>query len=210
MAPAREVGGDFFDYFLFDRDRLGVVVGDVSGKGVPAALFMAVTRTLLRATAQHIANPGECLTYVNNTLLGQNASGMFVTLFYGLLDMRSGELQFANAGHNPPYLISSQGVRALPERSGPMLGVIGGVEYVTHAYHIRSGESIVLYTDGVTEATDPDRNFFEEHRLEQFLRERSEEPAQVIADGLLAAAQDFSKGLPQADDITVLTVRYFG
>jgi phosphoserine phosphatase RsbU/P len=210
MAPAREVGGDFFDFFLLDRERLGFVVGDVSGKGVPAALFMAVTRTLLRATAQHIAAPAECLTYMNKTLIEQNSSGMFVTLFYGVLDTRTGEIQFANAGHNPPYLLVPQGPRALRERSGPMLGVIEGVEYVARACRIERGEGIVLYTDGVTEAIGPDRKFFEEEKLERFLSERREGSVERIVTGLLAAAQDFSGGLPQADDITVLALRYWG
>jgi len=210
MAPAREVGGDFFDFFLLDRERLGFVVGDVSGKGVPAALFMAVTRTLLRATAQHIAAPAECLTSVNKTLIEQNASGMFVTLFYGVLDTRTGEIQFANAGHNPPYLLSPQGSRALREKSGPMLGVIEGVEYVARACRIERGEGIVLYTDGVTEATDPERNFFDEQRLERFLSEHGTDSVERIVAGLLATARDFSGGLPQADDITVLALRYCG
>jgi sigma-B regulation protein RsbU (phosphoserine phosphatase) len=148
MAPAREVGGDFFDFFLLDRERLGFVVGDVSGKGVPAALFMAVTRTLLRATAQHIAAPAECLTFVNKTLIEQNSSGMFVTLFYGVLDTRSGEIQFANGGHNPPYLVSAQGARALREKSGPMVGVLEGVTYLARACRIEPGEAIVLYRSG--------------------------------------------------------------
>ena len=210
MAPAREVGGDFFDFFLLDRERLGFVVGDVSGKGVPAALFMAVTRTLLRATAQHIPTPAECLTSVNKTLIEQNASGMFVTLFYGVLDTRTGEIQFANAGHNPPYLFSAQGVRALREKSGPMLGVIEGVEYVARTCRIEPGQGIVLYTDGVTEAADPERNFFDEQRLEGFLSERRLDSGQRLVAGLLGAARDFSRGLPQADDITVLALRYCG
>jgi serine phosphatase RsbU (regulator of sigma subunit) len=208
MAPAREVGGDFFDFFLLDRERLGFVVGDVSGKGVPAALFMAVTRTLLRATAQHIAAPAECLSQVNKTLIEQNASGMFVTLFYGVLDTRTGEIQFANAGHNPPYLFSPQGARPLRDKSGPMLGVIEGVQYVARDCRIERGEGIVLYTDGVTEATDPDRNFFDEHRLERFLSDRCQDSVERLVASLVAAAQDFSGGLPQADDITVLALRY--
>jgi sigma-B regulation protein RsbU (phosphoserine phosphatase) len=171
---------------------------------------MAVTRTLLRATAQHIATPAECLTSVNKTLIEQNSSGMFVTLFYGVLDTRSGEIQFANAGHNPPYLLSPQGPRALREKSGPMLGVIEGVEYVARACRVERGEGLVLYTDGVTEATGPERNFFEEEGLERFLSERREDTVERIVAGLLAAAQDFSGGLPQADDITVLALRYRG
>ena len=105
MVPAKEVGGDLFDFFLLDADRLGFVVGDVSGKGVPAALFMAIACTLLRAAAHHHATPGGCLTYMNESLVEQNASGMFVTLFYGILNTRTGALEYSNAGHNPPYRI---------------------------------------------------------------------------------------------------------
>jgi sigma-B regulation protein RsbU (phosphoserine phosphatase) len=211
MIPAREVGGDFFDFFLLDAHRLGFVVADVSGKGVPSALFMAVSRTLLRATAQHQAEPGECLTYMNTILTDQNTSGMFVTLFYGVLDTRSGEIQFANAGHNPPYLLSGDGsLAALRPKSGPMIGCLEGMTYRTLTCRIQPGDGIVLYTDGVTEAVDKDNNFFEEPRLEQFLAEHAREPAEALVTGLHKAVQEFSKGRPQADDITVLALRFHG
>ncbi len=109
MVPAKEVGGDFFDFFLLDPEHLGFVIGDVSGKGVPAALFMAVSRTLLRAFAQHRATPGECLAYMNSNLTAQSDSAMFTTVFYGILDTRTGELQFANGGHNRPYVLAVDG-----------------------------------------------------------------------------------------------------
>jgi sigma-B regulation protein RsbU (phosphoserine phosphatase) len=211
MVPAMEVGGDLFDFFLLDADHLAFMVGDVSGKGVPAALFMAVSRTLLRATAQHHRSPGECLTYMNTTLAEQNASGMFVTLFYGVLDTRNGEIRFANAGHNPPYLLSAAGsIRELRETSGPMLGYLAGLQYQTCTCRIHGGEGIVLYTDGVTEALDTDERFFEEQRLERFLQEHASEPAKQLVVGLQQAVQAFSQGVPQADDITVLALRYLG
>ena len=135
MVPAKEVGGDLFDFFLLDPERLGFVVGDVSGKGVPAALFMAIARTLLRAAAHHEASPGACLTYMNQSLVEQHASGMFVTLFYGILNTRTGVLEYSNAGHNPPYVFSPDGqVRALKERCGPMLGVFEGFQYPTRTH----------------------------------------------------------------------------
>src|SRR5271165_2315763 len=127
MVPAKEVGGDLFDFFLLDSERLGFVLGDVSGKGVPAALYMAIARTLLRAAAHHQASPGACLTYMNQCLLEQQGSSMFVTLFYGILNTRTGVLEYSNAGHNPPYVFSPDGkVRALNERCGPMLGMFEG------------------------------------------------------------------------------------
>jgi sigma-B regulation protein RsbU (phosphoserine phosphatase) len=211
MLPAKEVGGDFFDFFLLDADHLGFVIGDVSGKGVPAALFMAVSRTLLHATAQQQKSPGECLTYVNTTLTEQNVSGMFVTLFYGVLDTRTGEIQFANAGHNPPYLLPAGGApEALRGKSGPMAGCMEGMIYRTLACRMERGDSIVLYTDGVTEALDKDDVFFDEQRLESFLSEHTSESAEQLVAGLHAAVQEFSKGTPQADDITVLALKYLG
>ena len=209
MVPAREVGGDLFDYFLLDEDHLGFVVGDVSGKGVPAALFMAVTRTLLRATAEHQIGPGECFSYMNRALLEGNDDGMFVTLFYGILNTRNGDLEFANAGHNPPYIFSAGGkVRKLIEKSGPVLGIIPGGIYKTVSTRIEPGEGILLYTDGVTEAVNKSDEFFEESRLESYLAEHASEQAQSLVRGLHAEVKDFAKGVPQADDITILALWY--
>ena len=210
MVPAREVGGDLFDFFLLDEDHLAFAVGDVSGKGVPAALFMAMTRTLLRATVQMKEPPGKCFTYMNATLGEQNTSFMYVTLFYGVLNTRTGELEFGNAGHNPAYVISLDGtVRALKEKSGPMLGVWEGAAYQTLTDQIAPGDRIVLYTDGVTEAIDKNGEFFSEERLERFLAENAstKTPEQLVVD-LHAAVQAFSRGVPQADDVTVLSLRY--
>lgn len=209
MAPAREVGGDLFDFFLLDADHLGFVIGDVSGKGVPAALFMSVARTLLRATAQHGTPPGECLAYVNASLAEQNPGGMFVTLFYGVLNTRSGDLQFANGGHNPPYVFSGNGrLRALPAKSGPLLGVLEGCQFKTLTDRIVPGDGILLYTDGVTEAVDKSKQFFGEERLERYLADHAQEPVEQVVQKLHANVQEFSKGVPQADDITVLALRY--
>jgi phosphoserine phosphatase RsbU/P len=211
MVPAKEVGGDLFDFFLLDDEHLGFVIGDVSGKGVPAALFMAVTRTLLRATAQNQKGPGECFTYMNNTLAEGNVTGMFVTLFYGVLNTRTGELTFASAGHNPPFIFSSDGkLRKLSEKSGPMLGVLEGHAYQAITTSIQAGEGILLYTDGVTEAIDKNDGFFDEHRLESYLTGHAALEARPMVLGLHAAVQEFSKGVPQADDITVLALRYLG
>jgi sigma-B regulation protein RsbU (phosphoserine phosphatase) len=211
MVPAKEVGGDLFDFFLLDKDHLGFVIGDVSGKGVPAALFMSVCRTLLRATAQHQTSPGDCFTYVNASLAEQNVSAMFVTLFYGVLDTHTGELQFANGGHNPPYIFSRDGkLRPLSNSGGPLLGVIEGIQYQTATDKIASGEAILLYTDGVTEAIDRNDEFFGEQRLEEYLAAHASEPAEQLVQKLHLTMQDFSKGVRQADDITVLALRYLG
>src|SRR5207253_5013125 len=173
MIPAKEVGGDLFDFFLLDDHHLGLVLGDVSGKGVPAALFMAVSRTLLRATAQRNLSPGDCLNQVNITLATQNPSHMFVTMFYGILDTRNGELRFANGGHNPPYLFTRDGeVRELPkEKNGMIVGMIEAARYQTDSVQISPGEALLVFTDGVTEAMDPKEQFYGEERLERVLAE---------------------------------------
>ncbi len=211
MLPAKEVGGDFFDFFLLDEDHLGFVIGDVSGKGVPAALFMAVSRTLLRAFAQHRAAPGECLEYMNSNLTAQSDSAMFVTVFYGILDTRTGDLQFANGGHNRPYVVGVDGQpRSLSDESGPIVGIMEGFGYDTYAGRLAPGEALVLYTDGVTEARDKNDAFFGEKRLEGLLSAHGAESADQLVASLHAAVQEFAIGEPQADDITVLALRFVG
>ncbi|HME09199.1 MAG TPA: SpoIIE family protein phosphatase [Bryobacteraceae bacterium] len=211
MIPAREVGGDLFDFFLLDPDHLAFVVGDVSGKGVPAALYLAVSRTLLRATARLETEPGECLTHINASLVEQNTSGMFITLFYGVLNLRTGEILFSSAGHNPPYLFCRDGqLRQLREKSGPMLGLLEGIEYRTEVARLAPGEGLLMYTDGVTEAINPRDEFFNESGLEQYLAAHAADAMDQLIDGLRANIQTFAAGKPQADDITVLGLRYLG
>lgn len=212
MVPAKEVGGDLFDFFLLDEHHLGFVLGDVSGKGVPAALFMAVTRTLLRATAQKESLPGECFQYVNNTLAALETSSMFVTLFYGILDTRTGEVLYANGGHNPPYVYSStNGVHPVPsDTSGMLVGMVPGAQYQTGSLRLAPGEGILLYTDGVTEAMDRNEDFLGEERLEKLLLEHCDDPADRLVAAVHSAVAEFAAGMPQADDITVLALRYKG
>jgi sigma-B regulation protein RsbU (phosphoserine phosphatase) len=211
MTPAKGIGGDLFDFFLLDQDRLAFAVGDVSGKGVPAALFMAVARTLLRGTAQHEASPAECMTYLNNALLEQNVSGMFVTLFYGVLDTRTGDIEFANAGHNFPYICRAGGeLNIVEDKGGPMLGLFPAVTFNQSTVQLAPGDCIVVYTDGVTEARDPSGEFFEDARLISFLRAHGPEPVEQLVGALHAHLQKFAAGAPQADDITALALRYRG
>jgi len=212
MVPAKSVGGDLFDFFLLDHDHLGLVIGDVSGKGVPAALFMAVSRTLLRATALQRITPGECLQYLNTTLAGQNASSMFVTIFYGILDTRTGELVYAIGGHNPPYLFKADGeVQQLPiGNCGTIVGMIEDAQFETDCCRIAPGGGILMYTDGVTEAMNPADEFYGEERLEPFLAQRAAVPARQLVSEIQAEVQEFAAGMPQADDITVMALRYLG
>src|SRR6185295_7817176 len=143
MIPAREVGGDFYDFFLIDKDRLGIVIGDVSGKGVPAAIFMAVSRTLLKATALQGVSAGDCLKYVNDVLTRQSDSAMFVTIFYGILHTDSGELEYCIAGHNPPYILPASGApRAIVEPAGLMAGAFEIAAFETGRMLLERGDAI--------------------------------------------------------------------
>jgi serine phosphatase RsbU (regulator of sigma subunit) len=211
MVPAREVGGDLYDYFLLDDDHLAFAIGDVSGKGVPAALFMAVAGAHLRATARNRKDPGEVFTQMNRALLEGNVTGMFVTLFYAVMDTRTGELEYANAGHNLPYIFSSDGnYRKLPAKGGPMIGLLEDQVFSTLTTRIAPGEGILLYTDGVTEAFDKGNEFFGDERLESFLAGHASLQVLPLVLGLHNAVQDFANGMPQADDITILGLRYLG
>jgi serine phosphatase RsbU (regulator of sigma subunit) len=211
MVPAKEVGGDLFDFFLLDSERLAFVMGDVSGKGVPAALFMAIARTLLRGAAHHHASPGACLTSINQSLVEQNTSMMFVTFFYGILNTRTGTIEYCNAGHNPPYAFSADGqVRPLEDRCGPMLGIADGFEYQSRNTEIRPGEGVLVYTDGVTEASNKKGEFYEESRLEAYLAAHGSKPVDDLVRGLHADVERFAAGARRSDDITVLGLRWLG
>jgi len=208
MVPAKEVGGDWFDFFLLDPERIGFVLGDVSGKGVPAALYMAIASTLLRAAALHHASPGACLASMNESLVERHAEGMFVTLFYGILNTHTGVLEYANAGHNPPYAFSPDGkVRALRERCGPMLGVFEGLQYPARNMELQPGEGLLVFTDGVTEARNRNGEFYGESRLEAYLAASASRPVDELVCGLQADVERFEASAPRADDITALALR---
>lgn len=214
MVPAKEVGGDFYDFFLIDDDRLAIIIGDVSGKGVPAAIFMAVVRTLLRGASLLKLPAGECLTYVNSALTRQSDSGMFVTIFYAVLNTKTGELEYSSAGHNPPYLLSAAGPRMLEFPRAPVLGIIDGVTYGTHRAQFENGDGILMYTDGVTEAASlADRieyEFFSEKRVEACLRENCTASVPDLVQALFSSIRAYVGEAPQSDDITVLAARYLG
>ncbi len=215
ITPAREVGGDFYDYFFIDESRLGFVIADVSGKGVPAALFMTITRTLLKATAQFVGEPTRCLTQLNDLLAAENEQMMFVTLFYGVLDLASGQAQYVNAGHNPPYVLRADGsVQAVARTGGMAVAVSEGFPYRSALLQLQPGERLFLYTDGVTEAFDPDGREYGEERLERALRRAAAagapDTAEAPARAVLADVHQFERGAPQADDITCMVLRYVG
>ncbi len=211
MNPAREVGGDFYDFFLIDKDRLGFVIGDVSGKGVPAAIFMAVCRTLLKATAMQNISPGECLKYVNDVLVRQSDSAMFVTIFYGILHTGSGEMEYCIGGHNPPYILSTSGeLRTIAEPRSMIVGALEMAAFETGREKLNPGDCVVLFTDGVTEAVDAARNEFSDTRLRAVLQRNAARPVDQIVQSIVDEVRIFSTGLTQSDDITALVLRYEG
>ena len=211
MHPAREVGGDFYDFFPVRPGEIGLVVADVSGKGIPAALFMAVSRTVLKATAVTGLTPGACLTAVNDLLAEENTQTMFVTLFYGILDTRSGRLVYANGGHNPPYVRRATGaVETVRATDGIALGVVDQMPYDDAELQLASGDALVLFTDGVTEALDAEQNEYTAERLEQSLRRFRGGGVVALMEHVLADVTAFAADAEQADDLTLMTVRYTG
>jgi sigma-B regulation protein RsbU (phosphoserine phosphatase) len=210
MTPARVIGGDFYDFFFIDDRRLGFLIGDVSGKGVPAALFMAVSRTLLQAVALQDMTPAECLRYANQ-VLRRRETGVYVTVFYGVLHIETGELEFAIGGHNPPYRMSPDGrLERIWEPGGVVVGLLPESEYETGHVQLAPGESIFLYTDGVTEAMSAEERLFGERRLKQVLAGATGlTPKETIARVLTEVAEHTSGASP-SDDITALCVRWSG
>lgn len=210
MIPAAEVGGDLFDCFRLDEHRLAFTIGDVSGKGIAAALFMAVSRTVLRVAASKGLSPRECLLEAHQFLHGERrATSHFVTCFYGILDLATGQLEYSRAGHNPPYLVRGDQVQTLDAASGLPLGMLRTVKYDTATVQLEPGETLLLFTDGITEAMNSRLEEYGEERLVQLLSERAsaltvEELVRLVTQEAIA----FAEGAPASDDMTVLGVRY--
>jgi len=211
MVPAREMGGDFYDFFPVGENRVGLVIADVSGKGVPAAFFMAISRTILQGSARERRTAGLCLSDTNDLLCEQNPLDLFVTAFYGILDLETGELSYANAGHNPPLLVGGDGaVTPLPGTGGVAMGVMPGLSYVEGRQRLRPGDTLILYTDGISEAMDREGREFTEARLIGSLDESHRQSVEVMMTTLIEAVSEFVGDAPQSDDITCLIVRYKG
>ena len=202
---AREVGGDFYDFLPFEDGRLGLVIGDVAGKGIPAALVMTATRTMLRTAAQETASPGEVFARANELLYAEIPSKMFVTCFYAILDPTSGLMRYANAGHDLPYRRCKEGVSEL-RATGMPLGLMPGSLYEEHEVTIASGESLLFYTDGLVEAHNPRREMFGFPRLKTLLEEHSDGTS--LFNLLLSELKSFTgEAWEQEDDITLLTLQ---
>ena len=206
MEPAREVGGDFFDIVALSDDRMGLAIADVSGKGVPAALFMMSSRTLLKGAAIGHPQPGAALGEVNTLLEEDNEAAMFVTVFYAVYDPANGELTYANGGHNQPLIVHPDGTATVLKADGVALGVMPGLEYGQHVAQLEPGDIAVLYTDGVTEAMNAADEEFGMERLKEVFSTTPPTSAEAANRAIFNAVHAFAAGTPQSDDITCLTL----
>lgn len=209
IIPAKEVGGDLFDAALLPDGRLMLVIADVSGKGVPAGLFMAVAKTLLNVGRKYCVRPDELVTFLNKELVAHNEALMFVTMYLAMFDPKTGELQYTNAGHNPPYVRRASGaIEMLEGRHGIALGISADAEFTTETVDLGSGDLLLLYTDGVTEAQNLASELFDERRLEQCLADLPDPSAPVAGAEVLERVMEFQGEAPQFDDITLLALRF--
>ncbi|QKV54366.1 PP2C family protein-serine/threonine phosphatase [Comamonas antarctica] len=215
MIAAKEIGGDFYDYFAIDDDHLAVVIADVSGKGVPAAFFMAISRTLLKSNGLFLRTPGATIAALNDQLCNENDQMMFVTVFYAVLQLSTGRLTYVNAGHNPPLLLRQGGAEFFPKGRNMGLAVLDGQQYHEGTLQLDAGDGLLLFTDGVTEANDAQGALYGDLRLLQAVQSFEARPdrrghARQLAEHVVAQVRRFEAGAAQADDITVVALTYRG
>jgi len=212
MVAAESVGGDFFDSFLIGDDKVGLVIGDVSGKGISAAIFMALARTIIQAFGITDLSTNECLKQSNEILYLNSADSMFVTVFYGVLNYKTGELRYTNAGHNYPYLLSSnQKVIELNQNSSVMLGAFNNIDFFENKIKLEPDTFMILYTDGVTESMNFDKQFLGNDALLKYLTfMSSNDSPKNITDGIFNLVKQHANKCKQSDDITVMTLLYKG
>lgn len=210
MISAKQVGGDFFDFFPLSDGRLGFVIADVSGKGIPAALFMAMSRSTLRTIAQKSASAKDCLAETNRILCIDNDTCMFVTAFYGILDVNTGEVECSNAGHPPPYLINKDGnvVTEVASYEGTPLGVSENAEYISHRFTLKKDEYFLLYTDGITEAFNMQKEAYSNIRFKECLKKWPNEQLSSLIQHILDDVLEFTKTPAPSDDITLLCFKW--
>ncbi|MFC2046287.1 SpoIIE family protein phosphatase, partial [Chloroflexota bacterium] len=209
LESAREVGGDFYDFYFLDEDHLCFVIADVSGKGAPGALLMAVSKTLIKSRAADDHEPASILTHVNNELSRDNESAMFVTAFLGIINVKTGEIQYTNAGHNPPYIKRRDGTAEILDAfHGPVIGALPGMTYKQDAAILAEKDMIVLYTDGVTEAMDVREELFSDERFARLLEVETFESPRAVIDRTVTEVKAHQGEAEQADDITILAVQF--
>ncbi len=208
MHPAKDVGGDFYDIFRIDDDHIGIAMADVSGKGVPAALFMTMSHTLLRFTGQRCLDPVTTVSETNDMLARESFDSMFVTVFYGVYNTSDGTMTFVNGGHNPPYILHADGsVTTVAESPELCLGVMEDYPYVSHTIRLEKGDVFVAFTDGVTEACSAGNTLYGDEKLENILKTLQGRSAEEITQAIDADVARHAEGAEQSDDITLLSLR---
>ncbi|TXG34835.1 SpoIIE family protein phosphatase [Seonamhaeicola maritimus] len=211
LIPAREVGGDFYDFHFLDENHIYFVVADVSGKGVPAALMMAVTKTLLKSRAGNDKSTASILTHVNNEIAKDNDAYMFITVFMAILNTSTGELVYSNAGHNPSFIIGkNRNIKKLSDLHGPVIGAMEDMTYGETSVFIEKEDLILMYTDGVTEAQNKKEELYSDERFLELIKEGSYESSKGLTELIVESVTEFEKGTEQFDDITVMTMQYLG
>lgn len=211
LQPAMTVGGDLYNVFFVDRSHLCVCMGDVSGKGISAALFMGVVQTLVRSVARYNASPAAILDHVNKDRAASNEGCMFVTIFCAVINMRTGTMAYCNGGHNPPLIIRANGqADFLASHGGALVGMSPAMTYQDEYKVLKPGDTLFLYTDGVTEAFRKDGKMYSDARLKDFLQNKNNLSCDEIVEAVWKDVETFVDGAPQSDDIAMLTVRYLG
>ena len=209
IEPAKEVGGDFYDFFLLENSFLYFAIGDVSGKGVPASLFMAVTKTLIKATTTIDLPLNEIISKVNNDLCRENDSSMFVTIFFARINIRTGEVDFVNAGHNLPYIVSQNGeIKKIKKTGDIAVGILNDYPYQLGKITLAENDKLYLYTDGITEAQNIKDELYSDKRLEEFLQTQLQSTAKELVLNSVKEVKRFSDIAPQSDDITSFVLNW--
>ena len=211
LMPAKEVGGDLYDFFLIDEGHLCFTLGDVSDKGVPSALFMVVTRTLIRTLSEKIYSPSKMMYKINNILSSDNPRSMFITLIIGVLNIKTGEIKYANGGHNPPIVISKDNNVFFKEGvNEPLVGAMANMSYSDLSFVLSPGESFFLYTDGVNEAMNAEGEQYTNEKLLSQITENKDNSAKEIIENMLTSIKGHTQTAPQSDDIAMLMIKYNG
>ena len=210
LIPAREVGGDFYDFYFLDENHLCFVMGDVSGKGVPAALMMAVTKTLLKSRAGNDKSTASILTHVNNEIAKDNDAYMFITVFMAILNTNTGELVYSNAGHNPSYVISKETkeITKLGDLHGPVVGAMEDMTYKETQLFLKTNDIVLAYTDGVTESQNINEELFSDARFEELLKTGEYVSSKTLTNLIIESVKEFEGDADQFDDITVMAIEY--
>ncbi len=210
MWPAKEVGGDFYDFFQLDEERLAIAIADVSGKGVPAALFTVMSRTMLHATGSYLSSPGGALMAINNFLEQNNDEGLFVTVFYGILNLKTGNLAYASGGHNSPIVSDSRGTRPLEQAKGMVLAMFRDIELWDGSIDLEPGSRLILFTDGIPEAFNAQGEAYGDDRLIEVVQTLPDQSPEADVNMIVNAVNDFVQDAPQFDDIACVSLHYLG